>query len=50
MLFVRREFKDLGDIVEMLRSNSSKIKDEDLEVMCDNYGPDRIYERIKEVL
>ncbi len=43
----KRELKDLGDIVELLRSNSGKVASEELESTCVRYGPDGIYAKIK---
>ncbi len=46
----KRELKDLSDIIDMIRNDPSRIKDKELQKMCDQYGPDGIYEKIKGAL
>ena len=46
----KRELKDLGDIVEIIHNNSLAITDNELEEICNRYGSDDIYEKLKEAL
>lgn len=46
----KRELKDLGDIVELLRSNQGKVPGEELKSTCARYGPDGIYAKLESYL
>ena len=46
----KRELKDLGDIVELLRNNCSAVSIEELKGMCKKFGPKGVYEKVKEAL
>ena len=46
----KRELKDLGDIVELLRSNPGKVAREELKSTCARYGPDGIYAKLESYL
>ena len=46
----KRELKDLGDIVELLRSNQGKVTIEELKATCARYGPDGIYAKLESYL
>jgi len=46
----RRELKDIGDIVEIIRSNPSIDVDDSLLEMCVQSGPEGVYEKIKGAL
>lgn len=43
----KRELKDLGDIVELLRSNPGEVTPEELESICERYGPEGIYNKLE---
>ena len=44
------ELKDLGDIVEIIRNNSSEINDSELESICLRYGSEGVYKKILEAV
>jgi hypothetical protein len=46
----KREMKEMGDIVEILRNNPAAVRDDELHVVCVRYGPGGIYARLKEAL
>ena len=43
----RRELKDLLDIVELLRQNPDLVQTEELKTICQQYGPDKIYQKLE---
>jgi len=45
-----RELRDLGDIVELLRSNPDKVPSTELKSVCARYGPAEIYSKLEEYL
>lgn len=42
----KREYKDLIDIVDLIRNNKVDIKSEEFKELCLKYGTESIYERI----
>lgn len=46
----KRELKDLGDIVELLRSNQEAVAKDELESICAKYGPDNIQAKLESYL
>ena len=46
----KREIKDLSDIVEILRNGPDPLPRDELEAMCEHYGPAGVCERIVEAL
>ncbi|MCK4326235.1 nucleotidyltransferase family protein [bacterium] len=46
----KRELKDLGDIVELLRSNQGLIAQDELKSICAKHGPDEIYNKLESYL
>ncbi|MDA0321467.1 MAG: nucleotidyltransferase [Verrucomicrobia bacterium] len=46
----KRELKDLGDIVELLRENPSTVSTRDLAQTCQEYGPPGIFEKLESYL
>ncbi|MBI3008667.1 MAG: nucleotidyltransferase family protein [Candidatus Omnitrophica bacterium] len=46
----KRELKDLGDIVELLRSNQGEVTREELKSTCARYGPEGIYTKLESYL
>ena len=46
----RREFRDLGDIVELLKSNPGQVPTNDLATLCSKYGPKGIYSKLEAYL
>ena len=46
----RREFKDIGDVVSILRNTPSINTGEDLKELCNRYAPAGVYEKIMEAL
>lgn len=46
----KRELKDLGDIVELLRENPSTVSSQDLAQTCQQYGPPGIFEKLQAYL
>ena len=47
---LKRELRDLSDIVELVRNNQGKIAKEELESTCIRYGPDGIYAKLESYL
>ncbi|MDA3923634.1 MAG: hypothetical protein PF904_02925 [Kiritimatiellae bacterium] len=45
-----RILKDLNDVVEILRANPGEVTDGKLHAICEKYGPDEVYEKIKDSL
>lgn len=45
-----REARDIADIVELTRKNSSEITSDTLKLYCDEYGPENIFEKIRKYL
>lgn len=43
----KREIRDIADIVYVLRKKGSEISTENLRQLCDKYGPEGIYEKIR---
>jgi hypothetical protein len=46
----KREFKDMGDIVEILRNCPQQVPDDELRAMCEQRGPVGVYRRITEAV
>jgi len=42
----KRELKDLGDIVELLRANPRAVSDRELSEVCERYGPAGIRDKL----
>ncbi|MBN1903293.1 nucleotidyltransferase family protein [Candidatus Sumerlaeota bacterium] len=42
-----RETRDVADIVDILRKTGSEISTENLRRICEKYGPEGIYEKIR---
>ena len=43
----KRELKDMGDIVELLRAHPGTVSAEDLQDVCTRYGPSGIMDKLK---
>jgi len=43
-----REYKDLSDIIELIRANKIKVKSERFKELCLKYGTEKLYHRILE--
>lgn len=46
----RRDARDFADVLDALRANPGKVDDADLSRICTRYGPEGVYERLKEGL
>jgi len=46
----RREPRDIADIIELIRSPKTNISESEIEVVCQKYGPEGIYNRIRKYL
>ena len=46
----RREARDFGDIVELLRANRAEWQIEELKSLCQKYGPKDIYAKLEAAL
>jgi len=46
----KRGIRDLGDIVEILRNRPDDVPPDEIESMCERYGPAGVYARIREAL
>ena len=46
----KRELKDMGDIVELLRAHPDAVSQEALRGVCERYGPDGILEKLESYL
>ena len=46
----KRELKDMGDIVELLRAHPGTVSDEDLKEVCKRYGPPGMRDKLKDYL
>ncbi len=42
-----RETRDIADIVDILRKTGSRVSQDDLKLLCEKYGPEGIYEKIR---
>lgn len=47
---LKRELRDLSDIVELLRNNQGEIGKEELKATCMRYGPKGIYDKLESYL
>lgn len=45
-----RRFKDLPDIIELVRANNVNVETEEFEEMCLEYGTEELYGEIRETL
>ncbi|MFA7172766.1 MAG: hypothetical protein WC340_05035 [Kiritimatiellia bacterium] len=45
-----RELKDLNDVVELLRAHPGEVAENELQAICDKYGPAGVYTKLKESL
>lgn len=43
----RRELKDLGDAVELLRHGKDVVPRDELREICERYGPEGVFERLE---
>ncbi len=46
----RREARDLADIVELLRANANQVTGEELEKLCRRYGPEGVFQKLRDQL
>jgi hypothetical protein len=46
----RREARDFGDIVELLRANRVEWQIKELKSLCQKYGPKDIYAKLEAAL
>ncbi len=42
-----RENRDMGDIVELLKSNAGKISETGLQSICSGYGPEGVFAKLE---
>lgn len=45
-----REYRDLGDIIELIKRNRVDFRSEAFKQLCLTYGPEKIHEKIEGVL
>lgn len=45
-----REYRDLGDIIELIKRNKINFRSEDFMNLCTKYGPEKLHEKIKGAL
>jgi len=45
-----RELKDLNDVVEILRANPGEVPESQIQSICEKYGPESVYTKLKESL